>query len=209
MGRGNIFIISAPSGAGKHCVLEKVLEMDSNVVYSVSSTTRAPRSNEQDGRDYYFFQREEFLRQVGEGRFAEWAEVHGNLYGTLKAELERKVKSGKDVVLQLDVQGTRNLKEAFPKAVTIFLMPPSLAELERRLRKRGMNGEADIALRLKNAESEIGHCHAYDFIVVNDDLEKAVADVNTIIRSTRHSASLGAAAKKAVVRKRRSKKSEE
>jgi guanylate kinase len=185
------------------------MEMDANVVYSVSSTTRAPRPCEKHGRDYYFFERDEFLRRVGEGEFAEWAEVHGNLYGTLKTELEGKVKSGKDVVLQLDVQGMRNLKKSFPEVVTIFLMPPSIAELERRLRNRGMNGEDDIAVRLKNAETEIGHCHAYDYSVVNDDLEKAVADVAAIIRSQRHAAAPGTLVNKTGATKRKNRKREE
>lgn len=187
MAFGNIFIISAPSGAGKHSVLRRVMENDPNICFSISSTTRRPRPDEIDGRDYYFFTREAFVERVEAGAFAEWAEVHGNLYGTLRAELDGRLASGLDVIMQLDVQGMHQLKRLYPAAITVFLMPPSLDELDRRLRARGVNDEEDITLRLRNAEHEVAQCHLFDYIVVNDDLNKAVADMEGIIGGRRQS----------------------
>lgn len=188
MAFGNIFIISAPSGAGKHSVLRRVMEKDSNICFSISSTTRRPRPDEAHGRDYYFFTREAFLERVNAGAFAEWAEVHGNLYGTLREELDRRLATGSDVIMQLDVQGMQQLKKLYPRAVAVFLMPPSLDELERRLRARGVNEEDDIIVRLRNAEDEVAQCHLFDYIVVNDDLDKAVADMEGIIGGRRRTA---------------------
>ena len=183
--RGNVFVISAPSGAGKHTVLEGVFERDPDLAYSVSATTRLPRMNETHGKDYFFMDRMDFCRRIEGGEFAEWAEVHGNLYGTLRNELTRKTTSGMDVILELDVQGMRNLKATMPDVVSIFIMPPSLEDLEERLRARGANSEDDIELRLRNARGEIAACVAFDYIVVNDDLNEAVADVAAIIRAQR------------------------
>ena len=183
--RGNVFVISAPSGAGKHTVLEGVFERDPDLAYSVSATTRPPRMNEIHGKDYFFMDRMDFCRRIEGGEFAEWAEVHGNLYGTLRSELTRKTTSGMDVILELDVQGMRNLKATMPDVVSIFIMPPSLDDLEERLRARGANSEDDIELRLRNARGEIAACVAFDYIVVNDELKEAVADVAAIIRAQR------------------------
>lgn len=181
----HIFVVSAPSGAGKHTVLQRVISGDPNVVYSISATTRPPRAAEQDGRDYHFIDRAAFMRRREAGEFAEWAEVHGYLYGTLHGELERRISSGKDVIFQIDVQGMRNLKKLRPDTVAVFIMPPSLEVLEQRLRSRGTNDDRDIALRLENARAEIDAANEFDYVIVNDKLDDAVADMQAIIRAER------------------------
>ena len=185
MNRGIVFVISAPSGAGKHTILHPILDRDPDIEYSISATTRPPREGEQDGRDYHFMGEAEFRRRVDAGEFAEWAVVHGRLYGTLHCELDRRIGSGKDVVLEIDVQGMRNLKTMRPDAVTVFIMPPSLDALAQRLRGRGANDEADIALRVENARGEMAAASEYDYIVVNDKLEDAIAEMEAIIRVER------------------------
>lgn len=183
--RGNVFVVAAPSGAGKHTILRKVLEKDSNIEYCISATTRPPRKNEIDGVHYFFLEPADFEQRVERGEFVEWAKVHGNLYGTLRAELAKRLDSGKDVVLELDVQGMRNLTVLYPEAVTVFIMAPSRAVLEQRLRRRGTNSGADIALRLKNAEAEYAARHAFQYIIINDELDEAVADMEAIVRAQR------------------------
>jgi guanylate kinase len=180
-----VFVVSAPSGAGKHAVLHRVLSGDPNAVYSISATTRPPRAGEQDGRDYHFIDRAAFMRRREASEFVEWAEVHGHLYGTLHVELERRITSGKDVILQIDVQGMRNLKNLRPDAVAVFIMPPSLEVLEQRLRSRGTNDDRDIALRLENARREIDAANEFDYVIVNNKLDDAVADMQAIIRAER------------------------
>ena len=185
MKRGIVFVISAPSGAGKHAILHPILERDTSIEYSVSATTRAPRTGECDGQDYHFLDEAEFKQRVEAGGFAEWATVHGHLYGTLHDALDRAIGSGKDVVLEIDVQGMRNVRRSRPDAVTVFILPPSLAVLEQRLRDRGTNDEADIALRIANARGEMAAANEYDYAVVNDRLEDAIADMTAIIRAER------------------------
>lgn len=182
---GIVFVISAPSGAGKDTILRRVLASDPRVVYSVSMTTRPPREGERAGQDYYFVDRAAFERARDEGRLFEWAEVHGNLYGTPRAEVERLTASGKDVILELDVKGMRNVRASRVEAVTVFIMAPSVGELERRLVARGANSPDDIARRIARAREEIEERHAFDYIVVNDDLDTAVRDLEAIIRSER------------------------
>jgi len=182
---GKLFVVSAPSGAGKDTVLNAVLARDPNLEVSVSATTRAPRPGEKEGEDYFFLSREEFLVRRSAGQFAEWAEVHDHLYGTPKEELRRRLASGRDVVLELDVQGMFNVKRLFPEAVSIFIAPPSFDALEERLRKRGANTEEDIILRLRNAREELAAQGAFDYVVVNDGLEEAVADILAIVRAER------------------------
>lgn len=178
-------MVSAPSGAGKRTVLEKVLHKDPKLEYSVSATTRKPRPGEIEGQDYYFLSEDAFDRRVEEGAFVEWAEVHGNKYGTLMEDLERRMASGKDVILEVDVQGMRNLKNSGLDVVTIFIMPPSLEALEERLRGRGTDAADDVALRLRNAKEEMNARHAFDYIVINGDVDEAVRDVEAIIRAQR------------------------
>ncbi len=183
--RGSLFVVSAPSGAGKRTVLEKVLGADPMLEYSVSATTRKPRPGEVEGKDYYFLSEDEFDRRVEKGAFVEWAEVHGNKYGTLLNDLEQRIASGKDVVLEVDVQGMRNLAHSGLDLVTIFIMPPSLEALEKRLRGRGTDAADDVTLRLRNAAEEMNARHAFDYIVINENVDEAVRDVEAIIRAQR------------------------
>ncbi len=184
--QGVLLVISAPSGAGKLTLLNKVRESQAgSFVTTVSATTRAPRKGEVDGQDYYFLTREDFEAKRTADEFVEWAEVHGNLYGTLFSELDRCLATGKDVILELDVQGMESLKEIRHDVVTVFLMPPSLEVLEDRLRKRGTDEDDVIALRLKNAGDEMAQRHGFDYIVVNDKIDQAASDLEAIIRAER------------------------
>jgi len=183
--RGTLFVVSAPSGAGKNAILRPILQNDPSLSYSISATTRQPRQGEVDGQDYFFLDQAEFCRRIEQGEFAEWAEVHGHLYGTLRSVLTEEMASGKDVILELDVLGMRNLKGILPDAVTIFIAPPSLEELERRLRNRGTENDATIQLRLKNAEMEMAALDEYDYVVVNDDVQAAISQVEKIIAEER------------------------
>jgi len=166
-------------------VLKLVLARDAGLEYAVSATTRRARPGEVNGRDYVFLDVGEFRRRVDGEQFVEWAEVHGNLYGTLREELARRLPSGKDVVLEVDVQGMRNLKALRNDLVTVFIMPPSFEELKTRMRKRAANDEANIALRLENAREEMAARHEYDYIIVNDVVEEAVEDMLAIVRAQR------------------------
>lgn len=184
--QGVLLVISAPSGAGKLTLLNKVRESQAgSFVTTVSATTRAPRTGEVDGQDYYFLTREDFEAKQAADEFVEWAEVHGNLYGTLFSELDRCLATGKDVILELDVQGMESLKEIRHDVVTVFLMPPSLEVLETRLRNRGTDEDDVIALRLKNAGDEMAQRHGFDYIVVNDKIDQAASDLEAIIRAER------------------------
>ena len=184
--RGVLMVISAPSGAGKLTLLNEVRarEVD-RIVTTVSCTTRPPRNGEADGREYYFVDRADFEARRDAGAFVEWAEVHGNLYGTLHSELDRCLATGRDVILELDVQGMKNLKGQRDDLVSVFLMPPLVDALEDRLRKRGSEPEDVIALRVRNAAGEMAERHAFDYIVVNDKIEKAASDLEAIIRAER------------------------
>lgn len=183
--RGIVFVVSAPSGAGKRTVLERVFAQDALLGFSVSATTRPPRKGEVHGKDYYFLDRDAFARRVQAGDFVEWAEVHGNAYGTLREELDRLLVSGKDTVLELDVQGMRNVRRIGLDAVTIFIMAPSVEELERRLRARGTDSADVIELRLANARAEIAARSEFDYVIVNDRLDDAAADLAAILRAER------------------------
>ncbi len=183
--KGLLVVISAPSGAGKATVIRRLAEQGVPVSHPVSVTTRSPRPGEVDGREYYFRDRQDFERLREAGEFVEWAEVHGNLYGTLKSELKRCVDEGKDVLLELDVQGMRNLRVSGTPALSIFLLPPSLEELERRLRTRGHDDDATIRLRLKNASEEIAAKIEYDHALVNDDIEDTVRELKGILDAER------------------------
>ncbi len=181
MKKGRLFIISAPSGTGKSTVVADLLKRIPDLVYSISYTTRPPRKGEHDGKDYRFVDEMTFRRLVGEGFFAEWAQVHGALYGTPRVEIEDAVAAGKNVILDIDVQGGMALKHHYPKAVTIFLAPPSFEELKERLSGRKTDPEAVIAMRLENAEREMTFRDRYDYCVVNDDLKRACKEVSSII----------------------------
>lgn len=183
---GRIFVISGPSGSGKHAIIKELLLKDPRLVLSVSATTRPARPGEANGKDYYFLSPEEFSRKIENNEFVEWAQVHGHRYGTLRTELLRHVESGKDVILQVDVQGMHGLKKANLDTTTIFIVPPSLEELRKRLNKRGTESEEALAVRLANAQQELSAQKDYDYVVVNDVLPKAVEEVYRIIEETRN-----------------------
>ena len=174
-------VISGPSGAGKTSLRDKLLAADPELDYSVSTTTRPIRSGEINGEDYFFVSDSEFDEILSEKGFAEWAKVHGCRYGTSKYVLNKSLKSGKVIVLDLDVQGGRSIKKSYPSSVLIFVVPPTTEELERRLRDRSTDSDEVIATRLKNARDELKAVKDYDYIVVNDDLDNAVKSVEIII----------------------------
>jgi guanylate kinase len=174
-------ILSAPSGGGKTTIARALLARRADLGYSVSCTTRAPRPAEVQGRDYYFLTRGEFLAERERGAFAESAEVHGNLYGTLRSEVERVMASGKHVVMDIDVQGAVQFQRAFPQAVTIFILPPAADVLLDRLRGRKTESAAQLAARLQSALQELQQVGEYEYVIVNDDLERAVASVESIV----------------------------
>jgi guanylate kinase len=174
-------ILSAPSGGGKTTIARALLARRPELGYSVSCTTRAPRPGEVHGRDYYFMTRSEFLAERERGAFAESAEVHGNLYGTLRSEVERVMAGGQHVVMDIDVQGAVQFIRAFPQSVTIFILPPSAAVLLERLKGRNTESAAQLANRLQSALQELQHVDEYEYVIVNDDLERAVASVESIL----------------------------
>ncbi|MBI4125381.1 MAG: guanylate kinase [Deltaproteobacteria bacterium] len=183
MTRGRLIIISAPSGAGKTSVIHHLLERHPNMIHSVSWTTRPRRSQETDGKDYHFVGEGEFKKGVEKGRLAEWAEVHNACYGTPKEPLEQWLKEGKDVLLDLDVQGGMNLKKMYAdRAVSIFLLPPSEEELERRLLERKTDSEQERRLRLTNATKEVAFKDHYDHQVINDQLHQACRAIERILK---------------------------
>ncbi len=184
---GTILVVSAPSGGGKGTILGRIMAEDKRVVHSVSVTTRQPRGNEKDGTHYFFASPEQFKEWIADDKFYEWAEVHGNFYGTLKDEIDKHVKTGHDVVMELDVQGMRSVKAQHAEVKTLFIMPPSLNVLEERLRSRGDLDEAQLQMRLRNARDEMEARSEYDFVVVNDSLDEAVSEVNNILNTLRQS----------------------
>jgi len=174
-------ILSAPSGGGKTSIARRLLERRTDVGYSVSCTTRSPRAGEVDGRDYRFLTREAFAAARDGGGFAEWAEVHGNFYGTLRSEVERVLAGGRHVLMDIDVQGARQFHTAFPEAVLIFVLPPSGEVLKTRLTGRGSEDRERLLLRIRNAREELAEVGRYHYVVVNDDLDRAVDQVSAII----------------------------
>lgn len=183
--RGRLFIFSAPSGAGKSTLCSALLAHFPTLTYSISYTSRTPRPGERNGVDYHFISEDEFRRGIENGRWAEWARVHGNYYGTGAEDLQQQLCNGRDVLLDIDVQGTRQILEHFPGCVTIFIMPPSPAALEQRLRKRGTDSETEIRRRLRNAEEEMRHRNLYRHVIVNDRLPETISDLIALVEAYR------------------------
>ncbi|MEP7340189.1 MAG: guanylate kinase [Acidobacteriota bacterium] len=182
---GNLFIVSAPSGAGKTTLVGAVVEADERVKESVSFTSRAARAGEQNGAHYYFIPRDEFEAMIGRGDFLEWAEVHDNLYGTSRRLVEELRAAGHDVVLTIDVQGAEQARILFPDAVGVFVLPPSRETLLERLETRGANAADDLQIRLKNAQYELAQYKHFDYVIINDDLKRATGELAAIIAAER------------------------
>lgn len=180
-----VFIISAPSGSGKSTLVSRLLHFDRRLQFSVSYTTRAPRGNEKPGENYVYISHEEFERRIQHGEFLEYAEVFGNYYGTHRSILERAKQAGKDMILDIDVQGARQLKEKIPEAVTIFILAPSRDILEQRLRTRSEDAEIVIQRRLKEAAEEIRNYNQYDYVLVNHQVKESVETLAAIIQAER------------------------
>jgi guanylate kinase len=182
---GNLFVVAAPSGAGKSSLVKALLELDSHLALSVSHTTRAPRGQEQQGREYHFIDEPNFRAMVAHDDFFEWAQVHGHLYGTSKSEIEANIARGQDVVLEIDWQGALQIKKLFPNAVLIFILPPSWEELQQRLTRRGEDRPEVIAKRMANARIEVAQARSFDFVIINALFDTALFDLKAIVHSQR------------------------
>ena len=182
---GNLFVVAAPSGAGKSSLVKALLELDSHLAVSVSHTTRAPRGQEQHGREYWFVDEPAFRRMIEAGDFFEWAQVHGNLYGTSRTAITDRLMGGEDVVLEIDFQGALQIKQLFPHAVLIFILPPSWDELRQRLLRRGEDGAEVIEVRMANAREEVAQARHFDFVIINSLFETALFDLKTVVHSQR------------------------
>ena len=183
MNEGLLVVISAPSGGGKGTILKELFAKDDNLVLSVSATTRSPRPGEEHGKQYYFLQKEEFEELISQGKMLEYAQYVGNYYGTPREPVEQWMAQGKDVVLEIEVQGGAQIKKLMPGCVSIFILPPSMEVLEKRLRDRGTEEDATVRKRLEKAREEIPHAKDYDYVVFNDRLEDAVEDLRAILRA--------------------------
>ena len=183
--KGHLFVITAPSGTGKSTIIEMVRGNLGEVYYSISHTTRAPRDGEVNGVHYHFVSRQAFEKMIQAGEFIEWAVVYDQLYGTSTSAVESALSSGKDILLDLDIQGALEVKRQFSESTLIFIFPPSLEVLKERLQNRSMHDDTNIELRMKRAEEEISKCKDYDFLIVNNALEQSVKEVEAIIISQR------------------------
>jgi guanylate kinase len=183
--RGTVFVVSSPSGGGKGTLIKRVLEVDPNLSYSVSYTTRAPRNGEVEGREYFFVNRKHFEEMIAAGEFLEWANVHGNFYGTAKRQLIEQTATGLDLVLEVDVQGAASVRELGLDAVSIFILPPSYETLRQRLIQRGTDAPEQLEVRLRNAPDELRQYAAFDYVIINDDVERATKQLASIIDAER------------------------
>lgn len=182
---GNLFVVAAPSGAGKSSLVKALLELDSRVQPSVSHTTRAPRGQEKHGREYFFASEQEFDAMVAANAFVEWAQVHGNRYGTSKKAIEERMAQGADVILEIDFQGAIQIKDIFANAICIFILPPSWEELRSRLERRGEDAPEVIEMRMNNAQIEVAQVGKFDFVIINELFERALFDLKAIVHSQR------------------------
>ncbi len=182
---GNLYVVAAPSGAGKSSLVSSLLQVDSHLVMAISHTTRAPRGQEQQGREYQFIDEATFRAMVERGEFVEWAEVHGHLYGTSRAAIEAHIAGGQDVVLEIDWQGALQIRQRFPNAILIFILPPSWDELQQRLQRRGEDRPEVIAKRMANARIEVSKAREFDFVIINALFETALFDLKAIVHSQR------------------------
>ena len=182
---GSLFVVIAPSGAGKSSLVGELLKADDNILLSVSHTTRAPRGQEKHGRDYYFASQSEFDAMVQSNAFVEWAHVHGNRYGTSKKAIEERIAQGSDVILEIDFQGALQIREAFANAVLVFILPPSWEELRSRLERRGEDTPEVIEVRLKNAAEEMAQVSKFDFVIINELFERALFDLKAVVHAQR------------------------
>lgn len=182
---GSLFIVSAPSGAGKTTLERALLERVDNLRRSISHTTRPPRPGEQDGVDYYFVSQETFESMVARGEFIEYAQVFGNYYGTQREAIEDNLRQGIDVIMDMDWQGARQVRQVFPSVVSIFILPPSIGVLRQRLEARGQDSEGVIEKRMREAREQIAHFSEYDFLIINDVLDEAVDDLERVVRASR------------------------
>lgn len=182
---GNLFVIAAPSGAGKSSLVKALLAQDAQLQLSISHTTRAPRGQEQHGREYFFASPAEFDALVAQDAFVEWAHVHGQRYGTSKQGIEARMAQGSDVLLEIDYQGALQVRQTFPNAVLIFILPPSWEALRARLQGRGEDSPEVMALRMHNAREEMAQAQQFDFVIINDSFDRAVQDLSTIVHAQR------------------------
>lgn len=185
MNQGNIFIVTAPSGAGKTTLVSGLLIADHGIQLSVSHTTRTPREGERDGVDYHFVSHAVFHQMLEAGEFLESAEIYGNFYGTSHAWIRKQLQKGQDILLEIDWQGAKQVRQIFPQAIGIFILPPSIADLERRLRGRAKDAEEQILRRLRVAHEEMQHVEEFDYVIVNQHVDVAMRDIVSIIRAER------------------------
>ncbi|MFD2376440.1 guanylate kinase [Ottowia pentelensis] len=182
---GNLFVVAAPSGSGKSSLVKALMEVDVGVAPSVSHTTRAPRGQEKDGREYFFVDRATFDRMIEAGDFFEWAQVHGNRYGTSRQAIAARMQAGGDVVLEIDWQGALQIRRLFANAILIFVLPPSWDELRARLQRRGEDSDEVIELRLTNAREELAQVNQFDYVIINEVFERALFDLKAIVHAQR------------------------
>lgn len=183
--RGVLFVVSSPSGGGKGTLIQRVLKEVPNLSYSVSYTTRAPRNGEVEGREYFFVTPEEFDEKLSAGEFLEWAHVHGKLYGTSRHQVSREIFEGRDIILEVDVQGAASVRELVSDSVSIFILPPSVETLRQRLIARGTDSPEELDLRLKHAPEELRHYKSFDYVIINDEVEKAATQLRCIVQAER------------------------